>query len=202
MNENEELTAYSELYLPKMAKKDSFIKQYRSNKKEVGAIAPSSKFLCNRMMAPINFHRADVIVELGPGTGVFTKEIINRMKPSSRLLVFETNEKFYQKLKEEINDDRVTIYNESAELVAEKISESSLNEADVVVSSLPYTVFPIRLKVNILNACLKAMAKDAIYVQFQYSLNAHKLLKKKFRKVTLDFTPINMPPAVVYRCWK
>jgi phosphatidylethanolamine/phosphatidyl-N-methylethanolamine N-methyltransferase len=185
-----------------MAKKDSFIKEYRSNKKEVGAIAPSSKFLCNRMMAPINFHSSDVIVELGPGTGVFTKEIISRMKPTTKLLVFETNEKFYEKLKAEINDDRVTIYNESAELVAEKIKELKLDDANVIVSSLPYTVFPIRLKVNILNACVEAMAKDGIYIQFQYSLNAHKLLKKKFRKVTLDFTPINMPPAVVYRCWK
>ena len=43
-------------------------------------------------------------------------------------------------------------------------------------------------------------SKDGVYVQFQYSLNAHKLLKKKFNKVTLDFTPINMPPAFVYRC--
>ncbi|MBL4706737.1 MAG: ribosomal RNA adenine dimethylase [Flavobacteriales bacterium] len=185
-----------------MAKTDSFIKQYRSNKKEVGAIAPSSKFLRNRMMAPINFHRADVIVELGPGTGVFTKELLKLMKPSAKLYVFETNQSFYEKLKSEIQDERITIYNESAELVKQKMDGLGIDQVDVIVSSLPYTVFPIRLKIKILNSCTSALADDGIYVQFQYSLNAHKLLKKKFAKVSLDFTPMNMPPAVVYRCRK
>lgn len=183
-----------------MAKSNSFLKQYFGNKKEVGAIAPSSRFLRNRMMAPINFHRADVIVELGPGTGVFTKELLKRMKPNSRLLVFETNENFYKALINELSDDRMLVFNESAELVGEKMKELGIEKVDAVVSSLPYAVFPNEVKHNILNACAKALSKDGIYVQFQYSLNAHKLLKEKFSRVTLDFTPINMPPAFVYRC--
>jgi phosphatidylethanolamine/phosphatidyl-N-methylethanolamine N-methyltransferase len=95
-----------------MAKSNQFIKQYFGNKKEIGAIAPSSKFLRNRMMSPISFHSADVIVELGAGSGVFTKEIIKRMKSSCKLFVFETNELFFELLSKDIKDDRVVFFNE------------------------------------------------------------------------------------------
>ncbi|MBT4774308.1 MAG: phospholipid methyltransferase [Crocinitomicaceae bacterium] len=183
-----------------MAKSNQFIKQYFGNKKEIGAIAPSSKFLRNRMMAPISFHSADVIIELGAGNGVFTKEIIKRMKSSCKLFVFETNELFFELLSNEIKDDRVVFFNDSAELINQKLSENGIKCADAIVSSLPYAVFPSEVKNNILDACVSILNKEGVYVQFQYSLNAHKLLKHKFTNVTLDFTPINMPPAFIYRC--
>ena len=107
----------------RMAKSNLFLKQYLDNKKEVGAIAPSSKFLRNRMMSPVNFHRSSVIIELGAGNGVFTKEILKRMRPESRLFVFETNPSFFEKLSSEINDSRITIFHESAVRLHDKMNE-------------------------------------------------------------------------------
>ena len=52
--------------------------------------------------SPISFHSADVIVELGAGNGVFTKEIIKRMKSSCKLFVFETNELFFELLSKDM----------------------------------------------------------------------------------------------------
>ena len=184
----------------RMAKSNLFLKQYLDNKKEVGAIAPSSKFLRNRMMSPVNFHRSAVIIELGAGNGVFTKEILKRMRPESKLFVFETNASFFEKLSSEINDTRITIFNESAERLHDKMKEIDVKQVDAIISSLPYAVFPKKVKNKILDSCISSLAPDGVYVQFQYSLNAHKLLKTKFSRVTLDFTPINMPPAFIYRC--
>ena len=183
-----------------MAKSNPFIKQYFGNKKEIGAIAPSSRFLRNRMMSPISFHSTDVIIELGAGNGVFTRELIKRMKNECKLFVFETNEFFFEQLSNEIKDKRVVFFNDSAELINEKLREQGIERVDAIVSSLPYAVFPSLVKNNILDACVSALHQDGVYVQFQYTLNAHKLLKQKFSKVTLDFTPINMPPAFIYRC--
>ncbi len=42
----------------------------------IGTITPSSKKLAKRVMERIDFSSAETIVEYGPGTGVFTKEII------------------------------------------------------------------------------------------------------------------------------
>jgi phosphatidylethanolamine/phosphatidyl-N-methylethanolamine N-methyltransferase len=184
----------------RMGKSNLFLKQYLDNKKEVGAIAPSSKFLRNRMMSPVNFHRSSIIIELGAGNGVFTKEILKRMRPESKLFVFETNASFFEKLSSEINDSRITIFNESAEHLHNKMKEIDVKQVDAIISSLPYAVFPQKVKNKILDNCISSLAPDGVYVQFQYSLNAHKLLKTKFSRVTLDFTPINMPPAFIYRC--
>lgn len=53
----------------------SFIYQYIVNPKTVGAILPSSRYLCNKMIKEINFKDAKYIVEYGPGTGVITLNI-------------------------------------------------------------------------------------------------------------------------------
>jgi len=178
----------------------SFITEFFKNKSEVGAVAPSSKFLGNKMYGGIDFSKVKCIVEFGPGTGVFTKEIIKRMNPSACMLVFETNPSFYIQLKQEIDDPRVIILNESAEKIGEYLALENQEKADFIISSLPLTVFPKELKENILKKAVENLSKDGQYIQFQYSLNAHKLLKEKFNSVKLAFSLINMPPAFVYKC--
>ncbi|PRP96638.1 hypothetical protein TUN_33020 [Bacillus sp. M21] len=62
----------------------TFLSEFIKNPKNTGAIAPSSKILATKMVDTINFETAKCIVELGPGTGVFTKEIIKRKKKEKR----------------------------------------------------------------------------------------------------------------------
>ena len=178
----------------------SFISEFFKNKTEVGAVAPSSKFLGNKMYGGIDFSEVKCIVEFGPGTGVFTKEILKRMNPDACMIIFETNPSFYQKLIEEIKDERALIVNESAEKIGEYLAIENQEKADFIISSLPLTVFPKELKENILKGAVDNLSENGQYIQFQYSLNAHKLLKEKFGSVKLAFSLINMPPAFVYKC--
>ena len=97
-----------------MVTKRSFIKQYLKDKKMVGAVSPSSKSLGKKMLSNIDFSKDKLIVELGPGTGVFTDLIINKMADDARLLVFELNDNFYNSLSSRINDPRVKIIHDSA----------------------------------------------------------------------------------------
>lgn len=180
----------------------SFISEFFKNKTEVGAVAPSSKFLGNKMYGEIDFSKVKCMVEFGPGTGVFTKEILKRMKPDACMIIFETNPSFYYKLKEEIKDERAIIVNESAEKIGEYLALENQDKADYIISSLPLTVFPKELKENILNGAVEYLSDNGQYIQFQYSLNAHKLLKEKFNSVKLAFSLINIPPAFVYKCSK
>lgn len=184
-----------------MAKKSSYLKQFFKDKNEVGAIAPSSKTLGRKMCSYVDFKKAKKIVELGPGNGVFTRLILERMAPDAKLLVFETNESFYDLLKSQIQDERVILLNQSAEDIKVKLDELGWGKADAILSSLPYTVFPKELKENIVSNCVSSMDKDSIYLQFQYSLNALKMFKSHFSKVKYSFSPVNVPPAFVYRCW-
>ena len=47
----------------------------------LGSIIPSSRFLVNQVLEPIDWERARVIVEYGPGVGTITAEILRRMHP-------------------------------------------------------------------------------------------------------------------------
>ena len=62
----------------------SFILEYIKHPRKIGAVAPSSRCLSRKMMKPIDFSSAEVIVEYGPGTGSFTSELIAGRKPNSR----------------------------------------------------------------------------------------------------------------------
>ena len=43
----------------------------------------------NQVLAPVDWERASVIVEYGPGVGTLTAEILRRMRPDARLVVIE-----------------------------------------------------------------------------------------------------------------
>lgn len=168
----------------------------------VGAMAPSSKFLAKKMLGKIPFAEAKVIVELGPGTGVFTRRILEQLHPEGKLFVFELNDSFIKTLQKEIKDPRVILIHDSAEKIGEYLSQYGIEHADAVVSSLPLANFPAELKNRILRESCRVLHDNALYVQFQYSLNAKKNIKQYYKQVEITFTPANFPPAFVYYCRK
>src|SRR6478672_5619723 len=52
----------------------------------LGSLIPSSSFLVNDLLSQVEFSRARVIVEYGPGVGTFTQEILRRMRPDAFLV--------------------------------------------------------------------------------------------------------------------
>ncbi len=63
------------------------IKKWRTK----GAIAPSSRFLVNKMLSKIDYAQDLDILQLGFGNRVFTKEIIRRSTTNSSLTIFEVD---------------------------------------------------------------------------------------------------------------
>lgn len=183
-----------------MRKKLKFFKEFLKERRVVGAISPSSIFLAKKMISSIDFKKARILVEFGPGTGIFTKEILKNMHPEAKLLVFETQKSFCDQIELEISDKRMILINDSAEKIGEYLQMHGYQTAEHIISSLPFTVIPSQIKNAILTQSVKYLSKEGSFLQFQYTLNAHKLLKSRFKSVKLDFTPMNIPPAFVYRC--
>lgn len=165
-------------------------------------MSPSSRFLAKKMLESIDFSKARVVVELGPGTGVFTRRILQELHADGVLLVFELNDNFMNQLKKEFTDSRVHLIHDSAERIGHYLEELGLQQADAVVSSLPLANFPDELRNRILSESYSVMNDHSLYIQFQYSLNAKKAIKRLFSRVDIGFTPVNFPPAFVYTCRK
>jgi phospholipid N-methyltransferase len=183
-----------------MAGKTKFLRQFFKDRQMVGAVAPSTRFLAEKMLKNVDFENSKVIIELGPGNGVFTEIMLERMAPDAKLFVFELNEEFYEQVAARISDPRAQIIHDSAENIGNYVKEAGT--ADAVISSLPLMVFPEELRANVVNAAHKSLSNKGKYIQFQYSLQSKRYLEGIFKDVNIQFTIRNLPPAFVYTCKK
>ena len=186
-----------------MNTKVAFFKESIKSFKTTGTIMPSSRYLIKRMLKNIDFSKANVIVEYGPGNGIITKHILNKMHHKATLICFEINDVFYKHLTQ-INDKRLIIVKQSAEDVINVLNNYKITEVDYFFSSLPLTILPMKLSKNILFLSKKLLNNNGLFVQYQYSINFLKIFKQIFgdNNVFLSFGILNLPPAFIYKCRK
>jgi phospholipid N-methyltransferase len=179
----------------------AFLKESIKSMRTTGAIARSSKYLCREMLKPIDFKKAKVIVELGAGDGVMTQQILQHLKPDGRLICFEINPQFCEILRG-IKDERFVLIEDSAEHINEQLRTLGIQEADYIVSAIPYMMLPEDLSNNIVKSSFKALKKKGLYIQFHYSTFIQRMYKRIFGNVKITFVPLNVPPAFVMICEK
>jgi phospholipid N-methyltransferase len=179
--------------------KKKFLSEVLKSGGTIGALSPSSSYLTEKMLKPIHFDNARCIVEFGPGTGVFTYKLLEKMRPDSKLLTFEINPAFHEELMS-IQDSRLIVINDSAEKIDHYLTLHQQEKADYIVSSLPFAMIPDAVVDNILANSFEALSPKGKFIQFQYSLNALSKLKAIYSKVKINFTFLNLPPAFIFIC--
>ncbi len=178
---------------------DTFIGQSLRHFIKIGSVFPSSNYLARRMVKGIN---SKVVVELGPGTGVFTTEILKVLPEDGILISIESNKSFVDYLNKRIFDKRLRLYNGDALKLKEYLKENQIDTVDCVVSGLPLGHFNAEMKNGILNAIYNSLSDDGVYIQFEYFLAGIRSIKRYFPRVSLSFELFNIPPAFVIRCKK
>ncbi len=83
-----------------------FFKGWMEGPKQVGAILPTSSITARRMASVINPGSGLPVLELGPGTGIITKAILQRGIKPADLVSIEYSTDFYQHLLKTIPDVR------------------------------------------------------------------------------------------------
>ena len=166
-----------------------------------GTIAPSSKSLINKCLKEINFEENQVIIEFGIGNGCITEEILKRMKQNSKILCFEINEKFCEQCQDKFSKYKnIEVINSSALNFPDILQEKGIVKVDFFISSLPLSMLKNKDVKELFVKVNTYLKRQGAYVQYQYSLDKHKLMKDNFREVNIDFTWLNLPPAFVYNC--
>ncbi len=164
-----------------------------------GAFLPSTKFLAKRM---IDKMKGKVIIELGPGTGIFTEEILRLLPKDGLLISIEKNKVFADYLSDKIKDKRFKLYNGDACNMSLYLEENGYQKVDYIVSGLPLGHFSREVNGKILSEAKKCLSNDGMFVQFEYLLAGYKSIKKVFPEVSISFELLNLPPAFVMRCRK
>ena len=166
----------------------------------LGSIIPSSRHLVNAVLAPIDWHRARVIVEYGPGVGTFTAEILRRMRDDARLIVIETNLEFVQFMGNTFLDSRLRIEHDSAENVQFILRRIALQRANYIVSGIPLGSMPKNLQAGIAAASRDALENDGSFLVYQFTSRVLPVLRQTFTTVRRRFELRNFPPAQVFVC--
>ena len=179
-----------------------FLKNTLLNFKTTGTIARSSTFLCKALLSYIDFSNAKTIIELGPGDGVITEHLLNKMKDDAHLYSFEINQTFLDYLNTKFNDNRLTVLPVSAELMKTEMANLGVEKVDYIVSAVPFTILPEELTNSIINSCYEMLAPGGKFIQFHYSLQARKFYIKVFKNIQIRFVALNVHPAFVMVCEK
>lgn len=174
-----------------------FIHKFVQSPRAIGSITPSSRFLAHAMLKPIPWEQTKSVVELGAGTGVFTRELYKRVSSSTQTLIFEQDDDLRTDLQKQIPE---FIYLKKAEGLQQALQRHQIHNVDAIISGLPFANFPRPLAHNILDQVQESLAPSGSFITYQYSLQLRKELKKRFRKVQISFVPWNIPPTFVYIC--
>ncbi|MBN1092717.1 methyltransferase domain-containing protein [Blastococcus sp. TML/M2B] len=175
-----------------------FFAAFVANPRQVGAVLPTSRSAVRDMLDLADVPAADLVVELGAGTGVQTGEILARLRPDARLVAVEIDQKLATALaKRYAGDDRLQVLADSAENVAAHLDG---RRADVLVSALPFTSLDGELRRRILDELPRLLGPRGVMVVIQYSPLMLGEFRRRFRSVRWRITPWNVPPAFLFAC--
>jgi phosphatidylethanolamine/phosphatidyl-N-methylethanolamine N-methyltransferase len=174
--------------------------------REVGAIAPSSSSLADRLATVVPRRNGAVVVELGAGTGVVTAKIDQRRSPDSTFLVFERNEPLAAKLARLAPTAQVA---SDARDLRKQLADNGLTEADAIVCGLPWANFSTEEHDELLGTIIDVLAPGGVFTTFAY---VHALVLPQARlfrdELAARFDEVlptravlrNLPPAITYAC--
>ena len=179
-----------------------FFRQWVRAPLSTASVVPSSRFLAKKMIAEVP-KDARQVIELGAGTGVFTKLLVARGEPLDQIMVVELNPVMAQTLTSEFASVHV-INGDAAYLraIVEQTPHFTLGHVDAVVSGLGFLNMPNTIVQSIVAAAFEVLAPGAPFVQFTYGPKSPiaapivRALQLKVRRASFTFR--NFPPASVY----
>jgi len=175
-----------------------FLKGFLRNPKEVGSLVPSSRFLTRRVLECGEVEKARVIVELGPGTGVFTGEILKRMRPDARLVAVEINPTFVRMLRAAYRDPRLFLYEGNASDLEKALIEAGASEADLVLSGIPFSTLARETRRATLEAARRVLAPGGYFLAYQFRSHVRRFAEPVFGPGVEHREFLNLPPMRIY----
>ena len=166
----------------------------------LGSILPSSRFLVDQVLAPIDWERARVIVEYGPGVGTLTDEILRRMHPEARLIAIEMNQSFVRFLSRSFQDPRLHVEHTSAADVRLVLQKLGCARASYIISGIPLGSMPDPVRSNIAVTSRDALEPGGEFVVYQFTRRVLPVLQRTFRQVRQSVERRNLPPAKLFVC--
>ena len=202
----------------------AFFRQVREHYHTTGAIAPSSRFLARAQAGPLASLKARTdrpvrVLEVGPGTGAVTRQIVKLLEPGDTFDLVEINQAFADLLQRRFTDDPAfSSLAGSARVHAVPLQEFSSDAPyDVIVSGLPMNNFSSELVEELFEAYFRLLGPEGTLSYFEYMYMRQmrkvfssrddrarvnriaKIMKRhcRERRTKTNWIFVNLPPAWV-----
>ncbi len=174
----------------------NFWRNLIADPRRVSAIAPSSAALADLITSEITADNAPVL-ELGPGTGVFTHRLIERGIPESQLILVESGDAFAYRLARSF--PKATVLH----MDAGRLRIAAPVKAGAMISGLPLLSMPPSTVMRIMRGAFANLRDAAAFYQFTYGYRCPVppvlLSRLELQATSLGRVFGNLPPASVYR---
>ncbi len=174
-----------------------FFKGWIDGPKRVGAILPTSSVTARRMASVINPKSGLPVLELGPGTGIITKAILQRGIKPENLISIEFSTDFFQHLTR--NFPGVHFINGDAFDLQNTLGSFKGVQFDAVISAIPMLSFPMERRIALLEDLLNRMPHGRPVMQITYGPVSPIVARPdSYRIKHYDFVVRNIPPAQLW----
>lgn len=179
-----------------------FLRGFLKHPVMVGSIIPSSRVLIERMLKPVDWDSTKLFVEYGPGVGTFTRPVLDKLGEDAKLIAIDTNSDFTKYLAESMDDPRLIAVTGSAADVEKIIAEHGFDNADYVLSGLPFSTLPPGIGDDIAEVTARVLRPGGAFLVYQFSAKVFDFIKPHFERIERGFEWINVPPATLFWAYK
>ena len=175
-----------------------FLRGFIRHPAQVGSIIPSSHSLEQRLVASGRIAEAEVVAELGPGTGGTTAAFLRAMAPSARLLAVELDIDFFLHLRRSIADPRFIAELGSAEALEEFLAINWLPAPDTIVSGIPFSTMSQATAERVAATVARVLRPGGRFVAYQVRANVASYMSPLLGAPQTQWEMINIPPVRVF----
>jgi phosphatidylethanolamine/phosphatidyl-N-methylethanolamine N-methyltransferase len=148
-----------------------FFGQFRRQYHTTGSIMPSSRALGRALTRPIRrAHRPRRILEVGPGTGAVTAEIVRSLGPGDQLDIVEINARFVELIERRFAEEPLFRRRRTQARVLHAPLQEVPGAAvyDFMISGLPLNNFALDLVEDIFRSYRRLLKPDGVLSYFEY----------------------------------
>jgi phosphatidylethanolamine/phosphatidyl-N-methylethanolamine N-methyltransferase len=173
-----------------------FLRRLITTPRGIGAIAPSGPMLARAMAAQADTGVHGPVLELGPGTGVFTGAMIARGIAPECITTIEFDPVFASLVASRF--PRVRVINGDAFDLSATLGADRRGPFVAALSGIPLLNFPEGARTRLVEAVLDRLAPGAPFAQFSYGLHSPVAPPPGATVTQAAFVLWNVPPARVW----
>lgn len=174
-----------------------FFKGWIDKPRAVGSIVPTSSVTARKMATVVNPESGLPVLELGPGTGVITKAILEAGVKPENLWSIEYSPDFVEHLR--LNYPGVNVIQGDAFDLDKTLSDKRDTMFDSVISGVPLLNFPVAQRIAYVEDLLDRIPAGRPIVQLTYGpLSPVPPGKGNYTVAHFDFIIRNLPPTQLW----